>query len=228
MTLTKIVKTISIFIIGTNSLLAQNIHGTITDAASKKPISNVRILNKRTNAQSFSDTKGQFQIPGAVNDTLQFSYVGYYSAHKVVSDLEALGIQLNSLTYQLNQVDVYDKKPIPHIYKSDVSFDEKPKLLEAILHPVSYLYYRFSKREKAKLKVRKMMEYEQEMAKVMAIYNKELLQKYTGWTGKKLDDCFSYCNAHIELCKGDDEFSIKYKVLKLIALYRKEKNTEKK
>lgn len=222
MSLTKIIKLVTILIICTNNLFAQNIQGIVTDALSQNPISYVQILNKRTNAQAVSDTKGRFQILGVVNDTLQFSSVGYYTGYEVVSGVEVVNIKLSVVTYNLNQVDVYDKEPIPQIYKSEVSFDEKPKLMQKLTHPISFLYYRFSKREKAKLKVRNMMEYERKMTRVMAIYNKELLHEFTGWTGEKLDDCFMYCNSKIELCEGDDEFSVKYKVLELITFYRKE------
>lgn len=226
MSLMKVYKLFTVFIICTNSLLAQNISGSVIEAESQKPISYVHILNKRTNAQAVSDTKGRFQIQGVVGDTIQFSSVGYYADYKVVSDAEVLDVKLYSLTYNLHQVDVCSKEPIPQIYRSEVSFDEKPKLIQKLTHPISFLYYRFSKREKAKLEVRTMMESERKMAKVLAIYNKELLHEFTGWTGEKLDDCFMYCNTNIELCEGDDQFSIKYKVLELLALYRKEKESK--
>jgi hypothetical protein len=103
-----------------------------------------------------------------------------------------------------------------------VSFDEKPNLLETLAHPISFLYYRFSKRERGKLEVRNLMEYERKMAKVSTIYTKELVQKLTGFTDEKLDDCFRFCNANIELSEGDDEFSVKYKILELLAKYREQ------
>ncbi|MDA3867199.1 MAG: carboxypeptidase-like regulatory domain-containing protein [Salinivirgaceae bacterium] len=220
--MTKIISSFAIFIICTNSLISQNIQGTVMDVESQKPVPYVHLLNKCTYEQAVSDMEGRFQIQGRINDTIQFSSVGYHSGYQVVSKPESLAIKLFPVTYNLKQIDVYSKDPIPQIYRSEVSFDEKPNLLETLAHPISFLYYRFSKRERGKLEVRNLMEYERKMAKVSTIYTKELVQKLTGFTDEKLDDCFRFCNANIELSEGDDEFSVKYKILELLAKYREQ------
>lgn len=210
-----------ILVLNVNVLFAQPIAGVVVDAGSQNPLSFVQVVNIRSGIALLADEQGRFQIEAQVGDTIEFRFVGYYVDRKVVVRFGDWFVKLYPLTHMLHQVDVYGKEPLPNIYKSDVAFNEKPTLKKALLHPISFLYFRFSKREKAKQQVRDMIDYEQKMAKVRAVYSKEMLHKYTGWTDARLDDCYAFCNANIELSPGDDEISIRYKVFELIALFRK-------
>lgn len=202
---------------------AQSISGIVIDPDSKKPVPYATISVLNTKKGVTSDFNGKFQIEARINDTLFISCIGYHKIYEVVRSYDSMKILLPTHSYFLSEVKVLSEDEIPLMYKSVVFPGEEPGLAGAIVSPLSYWYYKLSKTEKSKRKVRNLMDYEKRMAKVMKIYNKELVKEYTGLNGLALDSCYIFCNYNIDLVENDTEFTIKYKLLKVLTDYNKSK-----
>ena len=63
-----------------------------------------------------------------------------------------------------------------------------------IMHPVSGLYYRFSKEEQSKRKLQYLEEQELKQADVDDKYNRELISEITGLKENDLINFMGYCN----------------------------------
>lgn len=200
---------------------ADEIKGVVIDSETSKPIPLVNIFVLRTKQGTSSDENGQFTINININDTIIFRSVTYHSLNIVIEDTDSLVVILHPQTHYLNEVNVVADS-IPLRYKSVVFPNGDPPIIAAFVSPASYFYYKLNKKEKARRKYRNLMEYERKMAKVMKIYNKDLIKEFTGYEGQALEDCYIYCNANIELEELDTEFSIKYKLLQVLTNYYKE------
>lgn len=208
-----------------NFIFAQKISGTVKDFSTNKPIPFVNIIHLNSQKGVVSDINGAFTINTKINDSIRFSAVGYQPKIRIISNYNTINILLIPLSYTIQEIQVKAEDEVPLRYKSEVFPDGEPKIGHAIVNPLSFWYYKLSKKEKSKKKYRDLMDYERRMAKVMKIYTKELVAEFSGLTGEKLDNCYRYCNANIELEEFDTEFSIKYKLLLLLTDYKKLENT---
>lgn len=205
-----------------NALQAQKIDGQVINSVSGKPVPFVNISVVGSNMGICSDKNGMFSLDVAINNIIGVSAVGYEPKRLVVANIDSLVIELSPKRYRLDQVEVVEEDLNPLIYRSDVYPDKEPNLLNAVVQPLSFLYYKCSKREKSKRKVRDLIENERKMAGIYRIYNKDLIAEYTGFSGRKLDSCLIFCNAHINLTARDAEFMIKRKLLEVLADYNRQ------
>ncbi|MDA3892010.1 MAG: carboxypeptidase-like regulatory domain-containing protein [Salinivirgaceae bacterium] len=214
---------ITCLLIHTNFIFGQKATGIVFNSDSKKPIPYVNITNLSIDKSIISDFNGKFQIEAKLNDSLIISSMGYHKIVEVIHSFDPLNILLPPQSYFLNEVKVLSEEEVPFTYKSVVFPDGDPNLGNAIVNPLSYWYYKLSKKEKAKRKIRNLLDYEKCMAKAMKIYNKKLVAEYTGLSGTELDSCYIFCNANIELVEEDTDFTIKFKLLKILSDYNQTK-----
>lgn len=212
------IKTIitTIFLASTIVLFSQNITGNIIDSDTKKPVPFANITHLASNKGVISDQNGHFEIEASIYDTIIVSSMGYHKMQYVIKSYEPLKIVLPPQSYFLGEVKILSEEEVPITYKSVVFPEGDPGIGAAIVSPLSYWYYKLSKEEKSKRQVRNLMDYEKRMAKVMKIYTKELVAEFSGLEGQPLDSCYAFCNANIELVENDDEFTIKFKLLKVL------------
>ncbi|MFO7370402.1 MAG: SusC/RagA family TonB-linked outer membrane protein [Bacteroidales bacterium] len=79
------------------------ITGKVTDV-SGVPLPGVNIVEKGTRNGATTDTEGDYRIAVQKNTTLVYSYIGYVSIEKMVSDNQTINIELKEEAFQLNDV----------------------------------------------------------------------------------------------------------------------------
>lgn len=108
------------------------IHGKISDKLGG--LSNVHIINLNTKHGTYTNENGDFKIPVKLNDSLQFSFVGYET--KLLKIIKKhFGIQnnnfiLNKTTYILDEVDL-NRNNLLGFLSADSKLIKKEKVINA-------------------------------------------------------------------------------------------------
>lgn len=106
--------------------MAQTITGTISDAATKKPLSGVNVSIPKQKAGAVSDADGKFVLNSTVKPpfTLEVSLVGYATQEVAVNSESQLNIQLFAQAEELDQVVVSASRVEERILRSPVSIEK--------------------------------------------------------------------------------------------------------
>lgn len=106
---------LAIIIISPARVSAQEIfHGIVVDSASFSPMPYVTVVVKRQARGTVTDDKGNFSIGATRDDTLVFSFVGYYSAQHPLADYEAGLVRLTEKKVILSNVTIRSKVINPY------------------------------------------------------------------------------------------------------------------
>lgn len=199
------------------------VEGITMDATTLKTMPYVNVVCTRTNEGVTSNGNGGFTIELLPGDTLLFTSVGYQTQKlRIIPDSakakKMIFVHLDPQRYELNQVNVEGKEGVPQSLQSEM-YKDGPSVGDALASPTSYLYYKFSKKEKRKRALLEELEKDNNMAHVLSIYNKDLIAEFSGLEGKELEQCIIYCNTNIDLSPNDTEQSIKMKLLNLLSNY---------
>lgn len=165
----------------------KNLIAFVENSSDNKPIPSVHVINLNQVIGVITDSKGKFEIPAKLNDTLYLSYLGYKSIKvRVTNDLlkfENSKIQLTELAYALEEVIVkpyqltgyleIDAKNVPISKSYRYSIPGLPsrgyeagsknpgaisKVFGAIFNPLDFLYNLFGKKPKQFRKLKLMKE----------------------------------------------------------------------
>ncbi|HRH59241.1 MAG TPA: TonB-dependent receptor plug domain-containing protein, partial [Chitinophagaceae bacterium] len=80
------------------------VRGKVTDAATKKPVSNASVINARTKKGTVTDADGAFYIAANRGDIINVVYVGYADMKVIVNGNDLLSIELAPVNTQLTDV----------------------------------------------------------------------------------------------------------------------------
>src|SRR5690606_30980688 len=97
------------FVVGFQVLIAQDAsyRGTVVDTETRLPLENATVQLKRNNTAVRVDERGDFEITGNVNDSLQISSIGYMPVMITIKDLiNEATIGLTRISYDLEEVTV--------------------------------------------------------------------------------------------------------------------------
>jgi len=182
-----------------------------------------------------SDAMGNFSIQADPSDTLTFKSLNYKSKRVPVSEI--LGtkngiakIMLSPIKILLNQVEVESTGPkvnmsgipvgktvsTPVELRSDY-FATKPKALTAIFKPLSFISYHLSKSEKEKRATITAIHTERDWQILSLVYNKDVIHRISGFTGKALEDFMLYCNAFNGLPVNANNYDVEKRIKELMA-----------
>jgi iron complex outermembrane receptor protein len=87
-----------------SSSLAQNIEGTVLDAATGRPIQSASVIVRSKGTGSTTDSVGHFSIAAKMNDVLLISATGYLAQQVRITSTGTLSIALLATTTELDQV----------------------------------------------------------------------------------------------------------------------------
>lgn len=106
--------------------MAQTITGSISDAATQKPLSGVNVSIAKQKEGTVSDADGKFVLNSTVKPPfiLQVSLVGYATQEVAVNSESQLNIQLFAQTEELDQVVVSASRVEERILRSPVSIEK--------------------------------------------------------------------------------------------------------
>jgi hypothetical protein len=223
--------------------------GSIVDSLSKKPIAFCHVYNESTRKGTVSDSMGNFSTFVTVGDTLAFLALGYFGKIKLVkSPNEPITqIFLNQKIYQIEDVTIGNTFPktYPEFKKEFLALELKkntllpdlpkfdryktPMLLDTnvidkagfmIMHPVSGLYYRYSKEEQSKRMVMYLKEQALKQPAVDAKYNRNIVSEITGLKDAELTNFMGYCNFNFWLLYKAAPYEIAEMITRKLNLYK--------
>jgi hypothetical protein len=223
--------------------------GNVMDSLSKAPVAFCHIYNESTRKGTVSDSLGNFSTYVTVGDTLAFLALGYFGKIKIIKSLnEPISeIFLNQKIYEIEDVTIGNSFPqtYPEFKKKFLALELKkntllpdipkfdkyktPMLLDTnvinsagfmIMHPVSGLYYRFSKEEQSKRMVMYLKEQELKQPAVDAKYNRNIVSEITGLTGDDLTNFMGYCNFNFWVLYKAAPYEIAEMITRKFNLYK--------
>ena len=125
---------------------AQTLKGTVTDG-SNKPLSAVTVIDVTTQQSTYTDAQGKYTITAKNGDKIAFTYIGFKPAERIVPPalgVAEINVQLQQLTYQLNEATVHSRYYTP--FQLDSMERRSPYKLPlqrekegSAMHPVSLI-----------------------------------------------------------------------------------------
>jgi len=194
---------------------------TIIDDSSYKPVPFCRIYNETNRIYYKANENGFCRLKVTTGDTLVFESMGYLSRLYFVrkSDTIPLKIPMKVYVYEIEKISMDLPKNYDEVKQTILDIDPKknifmpevpqynpyirPELLDTnviydpgfrVFHPVSGFYYKHSKIEISKRKVRDLQEQELKQNSVDAKYSREMVTELTGFEGVDLLNFLGYCN----------------------------------
>ncbi len=195
------------------------------------------VTNQRVRGGTMTDKEGKFTLQADPSDTITFRSIGYIDKKVPVSEIIAnqnATITMAPIRYQLEGVEITGQSQkvnmsglldhaknmskIPVELRGE--FETKPKLLTAIFHPTSFLYYKYNKEEKSKRNTLVAIKTEREWQLFSLVYNKEIVSRLTKLQGDELDDFMVYFNAYSNLLFSASTYEVEKRVKELFAEYK--------
>lgn len=171
-----------------NSLFAQevfSVKGIIFQQENNQRLTEVKILNLRSDKNEFSDEWGNFTIECSVGDTLIFKKDSFQEFIKVISAKQNLviylkqGVLLKEVVVR-EQTKAAEQKDILDGYRSKgVYFNGNPPLLFSLFHPLTAIHELLSKDAKDAKRFVNYIGRENAESAVDGKFNKYLIQQHT-------------------------------------------------
>ena len=197
----------------------------------------VNVINQRVRGGTMTDKEGKFTLQADPTDTITFRSIGYIDKKVPVSEIvanENATVTMAPVRYQLEGVEITGQSQkvnmsglldhaknmskIPVELRGE--FATKPKVLTAIFHPTSFLYYKYNKEEKSKRNTLVAIRTEREWQLFSLVYNKEIAERLTGLHEDELDNFMVYFNAYSNLLFSATTYEVEKRVREVFAEYR--------
>lgn len=215
---------------------SHTIKGTVMNDANDALLENVNIVNLNQVKGAVTNTKGEFAIPAAVNDTLYFSYLGFKSLRvRVTNDwlkfgdikikMTELGIALEEVVLRPIELTGYveiDAKLIPvydnyryRIAGLNTGYEvgsTQPgavgRALDAVFNPADFLYNIFGKRPQQMRKLRQMKVDDEIRNLLQSKYDRETLMAILQLERLDIDEILNKCNYSDNFIKTANDLQI--------------------
>lgn len=195
--------------------------GVVVNAANRKPLEGVNIVNLNSVKGTTTNKEGEFKITAKVNDTLHFSYLGFKSIKvRVTNDWLKFGsaeITLTVLHEALEEVVVnqlrltgylevdIEQVPLPNDnYRYSISGlsrgyeASKPsginKIIGSIFNPADFLHRMFGKKPNELRKLKQMKDDDEIRNLLASRFDREMLTALLKVERVDLDEIVSQCN----------------------------------
>ncbi len=210
-----------------------------------KPLAFAHIINVHRSYATVSNSHGNFTIPAVIGDSLRISTIGFHTmfyAAENYTDKEQK-ITLEKREYNLPTVNIYELRW--QVFKSEfmeqvsedtevaqkistwmsnlVSVEELKLIYQSTMAPGFRINYK-SKKDKSKLRVRKM---EKKYQIIAPKFNDKLISNLTGLKGKDIYKFLRYCNFSEDFLIHASEYEIMEQILVFWKEY-KDKGLDKK
>ncbi|GAO28417.1 hypothetical protein [Geofilum rubicundum] len=99
-------------------------------------------------------------------------------------------------------------------------------ILGALLSPASFIQSKFSRAEKAKLRLPEAREAARVWNHKEAVAGREVIALISGYEGEALDRFVIYCNLHLKISASDNGVSATRKIEALLSRYQHENQNQ--
>jgi len=146
---------------------------------------------------------------------------GYFDSNK---ELEYKDNDFDNSNLNLpGDIVMYDKSKdiIPASYKP--IFKRRPPLAVFFFHPISYITYFTSKKERSKRKISKIIYSQKKMVQLSS----DIIKEVSGFEDEELQNFIVYCNKNIKIKMCDTKTALKQKVFFALEKYHSSKKLSK-
>ena len=173
---------------------AQTLQGVVTDTLTGKPLYPVTVVNKTTQAITYTNEAGYYTIAAKPGNMVTFSYMGYMTVYKATPNsimVGTLNITMDQAAFQLPeyrlrqssrtqyQIDSAERRSIYH-------FELERKHPSPVNSPFSAVAEKFSKKAQRTYKFQKSYEEREEQRFIDTRYTPDLVSSVTGLTGDSI------------------------------------------
>ena len=227
------------------------IDGVIINKEDNKPVPFVHVINIRNKTGTASNLQGRFSIIIKYSDTLVFSAIGFDKyifnlSERVETKQLDITIEMNTNSFELAPVSVFAYKDEmafkqaildlevnnennqARIQLPGVHYGVKSEVSPSILNPLSYFYYKTSKRAKEERKY-KLLEKEYEGWKNIAEkYNPMIVQEVTGLQEDIVEDFMNFCKLDNKYIEISTQYEIVIAINNCLKDYKKQSENNQK
>jgi len=213
------------------------IRGEVKKSADNKSMPNVSVINLNTIKGAISNSKGEFEIDGRLNDTLYFSFIGFkpfktrvtndwINYGNIIVKLTEVGVALEEvvvsshgltgfLEIDANNIPTYEtsrRYAIPGLETSYEGGSREPnavnRSIKAILNPISSIANLFNKKKNQLKRLRKIKEDEEIRNLLQDKFDRETLTTLLGVEKVDIDQILSNCNYSSQFIKTANDLQI--------------------
>jgi hypothetical protein len=222
------------------------IHGLLTDSLNGKGVPYAQVYNESSKTNTTSDSIGVFKLKGRLHDTLVILSLGYYGKTWTVENCGQNLIIINPRSYEIEPVIISTPQNYKQFKKAFLEIDPDtglviegfhryiPKLVPDLMdtniigstafayaHPISYIYYNYSKLEKSKRKVLYLKQEQKEQVIIDQKFSLNLVHQLTGLTGEAITDFIIFCNFSHKYLFESSEYEIVEAISQKFEEYKK-------
>jgi hypothetical protein len=197
--------------------------GQVISHHTQEKLDGAHIFNLSSVIGTVTNDLGKFELATGSNDTIYVSYLGYQSIKlKITKDLlrgHELIIELHEKRETFKEVVVKSHKLIgvleidaknvpkdkyarihisglPQTYEVGAPKNTKTytKAMDAIFHPVDFIYNKFGKKPRELRKLKKLRDDDNLRSLLEAKFNRELMMEYLDMNAQELNDLLNECN----------------------------------
>jgi CarboxypepD_reg-like domain len=209
----------------------RTLYGKVIDEGSQQPINSVTIINKRTKQRAVSNSKGDFFIWAAPNDSINVIAVGYKNngilwdgksnQPTITMKLEAIALQ--EVIIREKRIENLEKEIKDFLDNPYGSKEVRQEIMRSMLSTqnlsqpgigisIDALYDMFSKEGKARQKVADLKMEEARKFYVSLRYNKKLVGHITGLKDTELNDFMNFCSLNDDFVLRATDYDLTYKI----------------
>ncbi|RZK50718.1 MAG: hypothetical protein EOO99_00670 [Pedobacter sp.] len=187
---------LSLFGLGSLNLYAQTfkLNGVVFDKETRLRVALAEIQNVRTGDRAGSNDMGMFSIQAQVGDSLVIFKRNYLPKGMIISSSKDVLVYLDKGVY-LREVEIRGQQKSAVLKEMQQEFKNKgsyymgkPPLLSFFFKPLTAIYELVGKTPRDARRFNNMYLTEVQLSEVDKLYNKSIIQKETGLSGKELED----------------------------------------
>lgn len=203
------------------------VSGQIVNAATGEPAPFVHIINPSTNQGATTDARGQFTIRMDRQDTLVFSSVGFekylFTLENQPADKKVfVKIALNTATLELEPLEIFafrDAETFKEaILELELPGEPEPihipgtyqgprrEVKPGVMSPISFVFSKFSKKEKEKAKLVQAMKDTEHLSRLKAKY--DFIKRIARLKDNELEEFLEFCQLTRESIDSYTEYEI--------------------
>lgn len=216
----------------------KSVYGKVIDSSTKKGISTLNVLNKRSNQVVATNEAGDFYIRAIAGDSIIITSFGYNRKGILWDGKERNPVfEVKLQPFMLQELVVKDKK-LSDLHKEIQDFLANPndskairnEILKSMLNTntsqpgigisIDALYDMFSKEGKVNRKLADMQFQDAKSFYANLKYNKQVVAQVTHLQEEDLDDFMVFCKPTQEFILNATDYELTFKILKCLGDFR--------
>ena len=176
-------------------------------------IPNAIIVNNRTKTGSFGNSSGFYFIVCEKTDTLSITALSYYTRQLCMKDSLVKTVYhptifLDDRTYMLPVVEFISPRDLESIEEDlrGLGFDENQFKTATVSSPITFLYEQFSKRERSKLEVSRMVYEDKKRALLKELFHLYVDYDIIDLTNEEFDAFIDFMHVSDEFIRQSSQY----------------------